>query len=220
MNVRDVPEPVGLDIIDSALWFQTPSTLAGVLDPTWQPAARDVLYSFLHQCSRASIPELCTSLKVPLWGTKLIMEHRVYRALCMRLPPSLIASEVNIAGLPPETVSTESSASITELIAFQRQRGHPKMVPWRRAPDGDTDVPSQLGDERRITVDTALSDRENVDEVRAAATRTILDFERLLGILSEDAEVRTALIDSSLSRSRAQLDAGVREIAVRIGLWQ
>jgi hypothetical protein len=152
MNVRDVPEPEGLDIIDSALWFQAPSTLAGVLDPTWQPAARDVLYSFLHECSRASIPELCSSLKVPLWGTKLIMEHRVYKVLCMRLPPSLIASEVNIAGLPPETVSTKSSASITELIALQRQRGHPKMVPWRRAPDGDTDVPSQLGDERRITV--------------------------------------------------------------------
>jgi hypothetical protein len=189
--------------MDSPLENDAPNTSAVILDANRQPTAWDVLYTFLHECSRASIAELCSSLKVPRWGTKVIMEDRVYRVLCLRLPRSQIASEADFAGLPLGTVSTKRSATMTEFIAAQQQQGHPKMVPWRRAPADDLEVPAQPGDERRNSDAAAFSDRENVDEVRAAATRRVRDFARLIGILSGDAEVRTALIDSALSRTRA-----------------
>jgi hypothetical protein len=139
----------------------------------------------------------------------VIMEDRVYRALYLRLPRSQIASEVDFAGLPLGTVSTKRSASMTKFNAAQQQQGHPKMAPWRRAPADDLKVPAQPGDERRNSDAAAFPDRENVEEVRAAAKRRVRDFARLIGILSGDAEVRTALIDSALSRSRAQLDARI-----------
>jgi hypothetical protein len=125
--------------MDSELELDAPSTTTGVLHANRLPSARDVLYTFLHECSRASVAELCSSLKVPRWGTKLIMQDRVYRALGLRLPRSLIASEADVADLPIGTVRTKRGASIAEFLVAQQQQGHPHMVPWRRAPDDDVE---------------------------------------------------------------------------------
>jgi hypothetical protein len=142
--------------MDSELELDAPSTPMGVLHANRLPCARDVLYTFLHECSRASVAELCSSLKVPRWGTKLIMQDRVYRALGLRLPRSLISSEADVVDLPIDTVRTKRGASIAEFIVAQQQQGHPHLVPWRRAPDDEVEIPAQPGDERRISDDAAL----------------------------------------------------------------
>jgi hypothetical protein len=59
-----VPEP-DKDLMDSELELDAPSTPTGVLHANRLPTARDVPCTFVQECSRASVAELCSSLKVP-----------------------------------------------------------------------------------------------------------------------------------------------------------
>jgi hypothetical protein len=197
-----------------------------------EPRANDKLYTFLLQCARANIADVCKELGVPRWGGKEAMVDRLYTHLLRNSRSRGQSTEQEFGRFPITRARTKKGRSMSEFLCDQEDSSNAYFVPWSRAPSHEEEeeahrertasaFPSSknsLREREESTLSGApqISDPtakfsevcEHEEDARVQSA-SLPEFSRLIAILSYDDDVRNALVESALERTRQQLDARV-----------
>jgi hypothetical protein len=97
-----------------------------------EPRANDKLYTFLLQCARANIADVCKELGVPRWGGKEAMVDRLYSHLLRNSRSRGQSTEQEFGRFPITRARTKKGRSMSEFLCDQEDSSNAYFVPWSR----------------------------------------------------------------------------------------
>jgi hypothetical protein len=106
---------------------------------SWNPCAKDKLYSFLLQCARANITDVCKEYSVPRWGGKDAMVERLYAHLLRGPVSGGLTAESDLENISIKRARTKKGRTISEFLFDQKDSSNANFVPWSRAPVASDD---------------------------------------------------------------------------------
>jgi hypothetical protein len=159
-------------------------SLDDILGAFESPSERDKAFTFLQCANISQLTAACKLWRTGSYGRKEAIVIRLFSAIENSVPEngSILAALEQPKDRP---IITRSKLTITEFLREQEIAGNPKYVPWRRAPSKASSI------------------------IASSSGPPLAEFARLLGILTNLPAVKTAIIDSGLERTRAQLDARI-----------
>jgi hypothetical protein len=101
---------------------------------SWNPCAKDKLYSFLLQCARANITDVCKEYSVPRWGGKDAMVEVLYAHLLRGPVSGGLTTESDLEHISIKRARTKKCRTISEFLFDQKDSCNANFVPWSRAP--------------------------------------------------------------------------------------